>query len=188
MGSADGLPHIHLLIAKENRMRKSIVGLAAGVLLVFSGLNGTAQSRAKNATNELVIVFKDGRRQAFSISDIARIEFPGGNAVAADAGLTAPGTPPRGHFIGKWEVGDGAGGTFYITLNEDGSAWRSLHRVHGRWSYVNGEAQVTWDDGAQDCIRRVNGHDQKFAYSAGKSFTGDPDNVTGARNTSPRPL
>jgi hypothetical protein len=53
---------------------------------------------------------------------------------------------------------------------------------------VNGEARVTWDDGAQDCIRHVDGRDKKFAYSSGKSFTDQPDNVTDARNTSPRPI
>jgi hypothetical protein len=99
-----------------------------------------------------------------------------------------PGAPPRGHFVGKWEVGDGAGNTFYITLNDDGSAWRSLRRVHGKWVYVNGEARVTWDDGAQDAIRRTDGRDQKFAYREGKSFTDEPDNVTDAHNTSPRPI
>lgn len=168
-------------------MRKFIVLLAAGVLLSLPALTATAQNRAKYSSNQVVIVFKDGHRQAFNLADIARIEFPGG-APTADAGPTPPGAPPRGHFLGKWEVGDGAGSTFYITLNDDGSAWRSLRRVHGRWAYVNGEARVTWDDGAQDCIRRVDGQDKKFAYSAGKSFTGEPDNVTDAHNTSPRPI
>ena len=62
---------------------------------------------------------------------------------------------------------------------------RSLHRVHGKWAYVNGEARVTWDDGAMDAIRRVGGQDKKFAYRAGKSFTDEPDNVTDAKNTTP---
>lgn len=169
-------------------MRKSIVVLAAGMLFMLPGLNGMAQNRAKNTANQVVIVFKDGRRQAFNLSDVARIEFPGGNPAFADAGTTPPGAPPRGHFLGKWEVGDGGGNAFYITLDEDGTAWRSLHRVHGRWAYVNGEARVIWDDGAQDCIRRVDGQDKKFAYSAGKSFTDEPDNVTEAHNTNRRPI
>jgi hypothetical protein len=168
-------------------MRRIVFLLAAGLLLSFPILTANAQSRAKSTSNQVVVVFKDGRRQAFNLSDIARIEFPGGEPIA-DAGPTPPGAPPRGHFIGKWEVGDGAGSTFYITLNEDGSAWRSLHSIHGRWAYVNGEARVTWNDGAQDAIRHVDGRDQKFAYRAGKSFTGEPDNVTEAHNTSPRPI
>ena len=168
-------------------MRKSVVLFAAGLLLSISAVTTHAQNRAKYSSNQVVIVFKDGHRQAFNLSDIARIEFPAG-VPAADAGPTPPGAPPRGHFIGKWEVGDGAGSTFYITLNDDGSAWRSLHRIHGKWMYVNGEARVTWDDGAQDCIRKVDGQDKKYAYSAGKSFTAEPDNVTEAHNTSPRPI
>ena len=168
-------------------MRNFVLLLAAGLLVSLSALTATGQNRAKNSSNQVVIVFKDGHRQSFNLADIARIEFPGGTPVA-DAGPTPPSAPPRGHFLGKWEVGDGDGGTFSITLNDDGSAWRSLHRIRGRWVYVNGEARVTWDDGAEDCIRRIDGQDKKFAYSAGKSFTGEPDNVTEAHNTSPRPI
>lgn len=174
-------------IEKENPMRKLLVLLAAGLLLPLPALTAKAQNRARYSSGQVVIVFKDGHRQSFNLSDVSRIEFAGG-APVADAGPTPSGAPPRGHFLGKWEVGDGAGSTFYITLNDDGSAWRSLHRIHGRWTYVNGEARVTWDDGAQDCIRRVDGQDKKYAYSAGKSFTDEPDNVTGAHNTSPRPI
>jgi hypothetical protein len=169
---------------KGNKMRKLVSLLAAAVLL--SALPVTAQNRAKNSSEQIVIVFKDGHHQSFNLADIARIEFPGG-ASAADSSTTPPGAPPRGHFIGKWEVGDGSGGTFYITLNEDGSAWRTLNRSHGRWAYVNGEARVTWDDGAQDAIRRVGGEDKKSAYRAGKYFTDQPDNVTQAHNTTRGP-
>lgn len=169
-------------------MRKMFVGVAASVLMLASAWPVIAQNRgARGNSGQIVIVFKDGHRQSFNLNDVAQIEFPGG-PVIADSGPTPPGAPPRGHFFGKWEVGDGAGSTFYITLNEDGSAWRSLHRIHGRWSYVNGEARVRWDDGAQDCIRRIDGQDKKFAYRAGKAFTDEPDNVTDARNTSPKPI
>ena len=168
-------------------MRKLVVICVAGILLGAS-LFGMAQNRGSKAPKgQIVIVFKDGHRQSFNVSDIARIEFPGGGPMA-DAGTTPEGAPPRGHFVGNWEVGDGNGGTFTIRLNDDGSAWRSLHRIHGRWTYVNGEARVTWDDKAQDCIRRVSGEDKKFAYREGKSFTDDPDNVTEARNTNKGPV
>ena len=65
---------------------------------------------------------------------------------------------------------------------------RSIGDVHGHWAYVNGEARVTWDDGAQDAIRKVGSRYQKFAYHEGKSFTDPPDNVTAARLTNPRPI
>jgi len=60
--------------------------------------------------------------------------------------------------------------------------------VHGHWVYMNGEALVTWKDGAQDAIRKVGSKFQKSAYSAGKSFTDIPDNVTDAHNTTPHPI
>ena len=163
-----------------------VVGLVGVLVVVLS--SGFAAPPAKNNSGSIVIVFKDGHRQSFNLADIARVEFQGSNATAEDSGPTPPGAPPRGHFFGKWEVGDGNGQTFYITLKEDGDAWRSLGDVHGKWVYVNGEAQVTWDDGAQDAIRKVGGRDKKFAYRAGKSFADQPDNVTEARNTSPRPI
>lgn len=142
---------------------------------------------AKSAPGTLVIVFKDGHRQSFNLSDVERVEFPGGPAVAAAAPVN-PQAPPRGRYIGKWEVGDGAGSTFTITLNESGSAHRTLGDVHGRWVYANGEALITWDDGAQDAIRKVGARYQKSAYSAGKLFTDQPDNVADAHNTSPKPI
>ena len=168
-------------------MRKMIV--VCVVLALFgASMCGMAQNRNRHlSSGQIVLVFKDGHRQTFNLADISRIEFPGGGAVA-DMGPTPAGAPPRGHFLGNWEVGDGNGGTFTIRLNDDGSAWRSLRRVHGRWAYVNGEARVTWDDGAQDCLRRVGGEDKKFAYRAGKLFTDEPDNVTDAKNTNRGPV
>ena len=169
-------------------MRKFVVRVVACVLVTGAAVVGMAQGRgAKGSSGQIVIVFKDGHRQSLNMADIARIEFPGGAAMA-DAGPAPLGAPPRGHFLGKWEVGDGNGGKFSMILNEDGTAWRSLRHVRGRWAYVNGEARVTWDDGAQDCIRRGDGADKKFAYREGKKFTDEPDNVTEARNMSRGPV
>ena len=44
----------------------------------------------------------------------------------------------------------------------------------------DGEAQISWDDGWLDAIRRVNGKFQKAAYSPGTSFSDKPANVTDA--------
>ena len=171
-------------------MRKFVVILAACAVILLGTARATAQTHAgKNAPGQIVIVFKDGHRQSFNVADVARIEFSGSGGVPiSDASPAPAGAPPRGHFFGKWEVGDGGGGTFYITLDEGGDAYRTLRRVHGKWAYVNGEARVTWDDGAMDAIRRIDGKDQKFAYHAGKTFTDEPDNVTDAHNTTPRPI
>jgi hypothetical protein len=167
-------------------MRKTIgaATLAALLLLTVSSSFAAPPVKTKAASGVLVIVFKDGHRQSFNLGDIDRVEFPTSD-LAGSANLSGP---SRGHFLGKWEVGDGAGSNFYITLREDGDAMRSMGDVHGKWVYVNGEAQVTWDDGPEDAIRRVGSQYQKFAYKAGKAFTDIPDNVTSARNTTPKPI
>jgi hypothetical protein len=135
----------------------------------------------------MVIVFKDGHRQSFNLGEIERVEFPAAPAAVASASGNSL-MPSRAHYIGKWEVGDGSGNNFYITLEENGDAWRSLGHVHGRWEYKDGEARVTWDDGVHDAIRKAGSSYQKFAYGEGKSFTDIPDNVANARNTSPHPI
>ena len=167
-------------------MRIAFPIAALSALLVVSGVAPRAAAATKASGSTLVIVFKDGHRQSFNLADIERVEFPG--ASAAEAGPSGRELPPRGRFIGKWEVGDGVGNNFYITLKENGEAWRSLGDMRGKWAYVNGAAEITWDDGAQDAIRRSGSRFQKFAYSAGKKFTDQPDNVTDAHNTSPRPI
>lgn len=167
-------------------MRIAFPMAALSALLVVSGVAPRAAAAARTSGNTLVIVFKDGHRQTFNLADIERVEFPGSSAVGdAPAGREMP---PRGRFVGKWEVGEGNGDTFYITLNEDGTARRSLGDEHGKWAYVNGGAEITWDDGWQDAIRRTGSRFQKFAYAAGKKFTDKPDNVSEAHNTSPRPI
>jgi hypothetical protein len=133
-----------------------------------------------------VIVFKDGHRQTFNLADIERVEFPTNGEPAAMTSSAM--LPSRNRFLGSWEVGDGGGSNFEIKLNSDGSAYRSLGDVRGTWVYVDGEARVTWNDSNKDCIRKVGTIYRKFAYSAGKSFTSDPDNETNARNTSAKPI
>jgi hypothetical protein len=169
-------------------MSKSVrlAGLAVLISLAASGMLAAA-SAPKAAPGTVVIIFKDGHRQAYNLSDISRIEFPASES-AADAPSAGALPPSRGHFLGKWNVGDGNGGNFTIRLEENGDAYRSLGDQHGKWQYIDGEARVTWDDGAQDAIRKVGPGFQKFAYSMGKSFTDVPDNVTNARNTTPHPI
>lgn len=169
-------------------MRTPVFALALCSLLSLPAVCPHAQAAApKNAPGTLVIVFKDGHRQTFNLADIARVEFPAGGAIAESA-PSSPQAPARGRFFGKWEVGTGNGDTFIITLHENGDAYRTLGDVHGKWEYVNGEADIIWDDGSRDAIRRVGSGFQKFWYDHGKPFTSTPDNVTEAHNTSPRPI
>jgi len=163
-----------------------VSSIAALILLTVPSGFAKGAAVPKSASGSIVIVFKDGHRQSFNLQEIERVEFPGSPAAAESEGTAV--LPGRGHFFGKWEVGDGSGSNFYITLKEDGDAMRSLGDVRGKWSYVDGEARVTWDDGAQDAIRKVGSKYMKFAYHSGKSFSDTPDNVAGARNTTPRPI
>lgn len=168
------------------RLIVSVAGLATMLCLAVPSGFASTPPATKCASGKIVIVFRDGHRQNFNLCDIERVEFP-----AASAGETASTNsqmPSRGRFLGKWEVGEGNGFNFYITLEENGDAWRSLHHEHGKWAYVDGEAQVTWDDGWKDAIRKVGSNYQKYAYGIGKSFTDTPDNVTSANNTAPHPI
>jgi hypothetical protein len=125
----------------------------------------------------LTVVFKDGHQQSISSTDISRIEF--------EPGASLPG---RNHFVGKWKVGEGNGSNFYITLDANGEARKSIGSSHGTWTVVAGEARISWDDGWHDALRKVgNGH-EKRAYEPGKSFDGTPSNVTPATNTQPQPI
>jgi hypothetical protein len=173
-------------------MRKvvSVVALAAMCCLAVPGCLAKTPPAPKNGPGAIVIVFKDGHRVTFNLSEIERVEFPGSGHADADdyTGSTDSRSPSRAHFLGKWEVGDGSGGTFYITIYDDGTAMRSMGNVHGRWVYEDGEARVTWDDGPHDAIRKVGSRYQKFAYVADKRFTDVPDNVTEAHNTTPHPI
>lgn len=171
-------------------MRKfvSIAGLAVILCLAVPSGFAKAPAASKSAPGTIVIIFKDGRRQTFNLSEISRVEFPVATESVADSSPANSMQPSRGRFLGKWEAGDGGGHNFFITLEENGDARRSIGNVRGKWVYVDGEAHITWDDGAQDAIRKVGSRFQKFAYPAGKSFTDSPDNVTDARNTSPHPI
>jgi len=170
-------------------MRKfiGIAGLSAILVLSISAA-GAAPATPKSNSGTIVIVFKDGHRQTYNLSDIERVEFPAPVRASDEGASSSVQSPPRGHYVGRWECGDGAGSTFYIDLKEDGGALRSIGNVRGHWEYLNGEAHITWDDGAKDALRKVGSHYEKSAYEAGKSFTDHPENVTNARLTNPKPI
>jgi len=170
------------------RLIVSVAGLATMLCLAVPGGFAKTPPAPKCGSGTIVIVFKDNHRQSFNLCDIERVEFPVTASAAGETASSNSQLPSRGRYLGKWEVGDGNGFSFYITLEENGDAWRSLHHEHGKWAYVDGEAHITWDDGWKDAIRKVGSNYQKSAYGAGKSFTDPPDNVTGANNTAPHPI
>jgi hypothetical protein len=160
---------------------------------------------AADDRGSIVVVFKDGHRQTLAIAEIAHIDFKSPSAVVFKDGrpsipasdLTriefenAPTAsfPSRTHFIGKWQVGEGSGSsTFYITLESDGQARKSIGPPHGTWTCVDGEARIAWDDGWHDVIRKVGATHEKRAFEPGKSFDDTPSNITAARNTEPKPI
>jgi hypothetical protein len=172
-------------------MRRTLIGaLFVTLLLAVQNPHADAAPVSTDQGGTVVIVFKDGHRQSIPAATITAMEFKSAAGVVTPIAVPALVAPGKGVFAGKWLVGQGndTSNTFYITLEEGGLARKSIGEAHGTWVYVNGEAQVSWDDGWHDAIRRVGDKYEKFAYGPGKSFTGEPDNVTEARNTSPKPI
>jgi hypothetical protein len=154
-----------------------LLGLAAVVVPAL------LPAMAQSGSDTVVIVFKDGHRQTLKLADIDRMEFSG----PVPSGLISYPGPSRAHYLGRWEVGDGNGNNFFITLRDDGTAARSLRNEHGTWQYVNGEAQIRWNDGSNDCIRKVGAWYKKFWYKDNQAFSGTPENETNARNVTENP-
>ena len=154
------------------------------VILIFA--DGRQQTFALTDVSRIefkdaaIIVFKDGRQKTFSLSEVARIEFEPAGSNEPQFG--------RNHYLGKWEVGDGAGSHFFITLEADGNARKTIGSNHGTWTVVNGEARISWDDGWHDAIRKAGSKHEKAAFEPGRSFTDEPSNVTDAKNTNPQPI
>ena len=170
-----------------------IVAIVLSFIGVFSlGCYGANKPAAASGQSSIIIIFKDGHKQTIPTADVARIEFSGAAAAAAASASATPNDgmplPGRNHFIGKWEVGEGNGSTFFITLKPDGNAEKSIGANHGTWSLVDGEARILWDDGWHDAIRKVGSKHEKLAYEPGKAFSDAPSNVTEARATDPKPI
>jgi hypothetical protein len=185
----------------------SLIPGIVGVLLLAGVVAAKPAAMPADDHGSVVVIFKDGHRQAFGMDEIASIDFksPAVNfkdghretIIAADIARiefeTSPAdvmAPGRAHFIGKWEVGEGSGhsNTFYITLNADGTATKTLGAPNGTWTLVDGEARISWDDGWHDAIRKVGTMHEKFAYEPGKTFSDPPSNVSAARNTQQKPI
>jgi hypothetical protein len=147
------------------------------LLLVVPSVQALPKPAAGSDQGTIVIVFKDGHEQRFRLADVTRIEFSQPSRSASTVGSA--------RFLGRWKVGDGAGGTFYITLKPDGKAEKTLGSPAGTWTIVDGEARVNWQDGWRDIIRKVGNKYQKAAFGPGSSLDGDPSNVAEAEYTEP---
>ena len=160
-------------------MRKGIEVLATIVTLILAtpAARPTPKPAEGDDQGRIVIIFKDGHQQSFRVADVARIEF--------NQSTRSTSTVSSARFQGRWKVGDGAGGTFYITLKPEGQAEKTLGSPNGTWTVVNGEARVTWQDGWHDAIRKVGNKYQKVAFGPGSSFDAEPSNVAQAEYTEP---
>jgi len=155
----------------------------ASLLTLAASVPAPALIDDPSGSGTVTIILKDGHRQTFPLADVNRIELSG----SVPANLVHYPGPSRARFLGKWEVGEGNGENFTITLNDDGTASRSLGDTKGTWQYVNGEAEIHWNDGNYDCIRKVGAWYKKFWYNADQAFSGHPENVTDARNLTQNP-
>lgn len=159
---------------------RAVSFLAFVALSVIPALTQTKPA-AKADQNSIVITFKDGRQQTYSLADVAKIEFKTATAQAQAATRSE-----RATLAGKWKVGTGAAmGTFYITLAADGTATKSMGSSRGTWEMVDAEAHISWDDGWHDVIRKTGNHYEKAAYAPGRPLTDSPSNVTSAVRTEP---
>ena len=185
--------------------QRTIFLLLALLLFAIVVTCGAQTPASHDQPSALVLVFKDGHTKSFAVSEVSRIEFNPTRIVlknghqenfteseitriemsssSADNGVLG-----RNHFIGKWKVGDGIGGTFIITLNRDGEANKTRGASHGTWTVVDGEARINWDDGWHDAIRKAGNKHEKVAYEPGKTFDDKPSNVTDAERKNAQPI
>jgi len=186
------------------RFRISRIAVSIFVFVLAVALICPAQ---KKSDKSITVVFKDGHQKSFSVPDGSRIEFkndtmlvshdgrqesiPVSDILRMDFDSAGSKLPPlgRNHFVGKWEFGEGQGmGTFFVTLDADGQAHKSIGAPHGTWALVDGEARIKWDDGWRDIIRKVGSKHEKFAYEPGKSLTDEPSNVAHAKSLNSEPM
>lgn len=185
-------------------MRSPILFAAISAVPLALGAVPRANASPIDESNPVVIIYKDGHRQTLAAGEISRIDLKTPATIVYKDGrreklhdeidriefseTSSFSTPGRSHFIGKWEVGVGNGGTFLITLEADGTAKKSIGPPHGVWTLVDGEARISWDDGWHDVIRKRGSKHEKVAFEPGKTFDDEPSNVTEARNTQPKPI
>ena len=160
---------------------------------------------AQESAQTLTVVYRDGQQKSFTMPGGSRIEFNGGNMLVSHGKSVEtirvsdvvridfnPGRPIGfgiNHFVGKWEFGTGVGSqTFFVTLERNGQAHKTIGSPHGTWTVADGEARIKWDDGWTDVIRKVGNKHQKFAYEKGRSLDGEPSNVAEAKTLNSEPI
>jgi hypothetical protein len=174
-----------------------------GIACIASAVGWAQTSGSKAGANSLTIIFKDGHQTTYA--DVSRIDFKSPGAMILTRGgreerlslaevsridfsPSAGFQLGRNHFVGKWKVGTGGGEDFFITLDRNGEARKTLGSTHGTWEVVDGEARISWDDGWHDVIRPVGSKHEKVAYEPGKSYNTEPNNITDASRVDAQPI
>jgi hypothetical protein len=157
-----------------------VLASVLGALVAVSPSVAQSSPSSEDPRNSVVLVFKDGHRKSFLMSEVARIEFPTSPATTSIAG--------QGRFLGEWRVGDCAGGYFKITLDREGVARKDLGAPHGTWLVVDGEARITWEDGNRDTIRRAGDTYEKAWYAPDRSYAEDASFTASAVSTDRKPI
>ncbi len=85
-------------------------------------------------------------------------------------------------YFGVWDVTDGAGKHFQITLDPKGAATSTYKGGEkGMWTIHGDKLQINWSNSWRDFIRAVsNDRYQKVAYAPGASLDGKPTNISRA--------
>jgi hypothetical protein len=154
-----------------------VVGVFCILAVAVHAASPNPPIASQNDQTSIVITFKDGHQQSFLMSDVERVEY-------RDAGEATLGVE---HFLGKWQAGDGAGSTFFITFETNGEASKSIGASHGTWTIVGNEARISWDDGWHDIIRKIGDKYEKFAFAPGTTIDDKPENITNARKLESKP-
>ena len=188
-------------------MHRIVKAVLLGILLVASAIGSLGQAASRDPHGSLTVVMKDGRRETIPVAEITKVEFKDADIVVFEergkksfrmsetqsfefgTSASTAFAPGRHRFVGQWRVRQGPGaGDFYITLESNGEAHKTLGADHGTWTVVDGEARIAWDDGWHDVIRKVGTKHEKVAFEPGKSLSETPNNVTKAVNTSAKPI
>jgi hypothetical protein len=183
------------------RFTTSRIVIASLFLCTFVSICPAQNKSDKSVT----IVFKDGHQKAYSASELGEFKnnalivnhagsqdkIPVTDILRMDFSSKEAKSPKfsRNHFVGKWEFGEGIDDrTFFVTLDADGQAHKSIGAPHGTWVVVNNEARISWDDGWKDVIRKVGSKHEKFAFEPGKSLSDKPSNVAAAKTLNSEPI
>jgi len=101
-------------------------------------------------------------------------------AAAFVLALMSIGALAASDFEGTWNVKDGKGNPFEITLAADGSAKKTgANKGTGKWKEEANAAVITWDDGWTEKITKEGDQYKRAGFKKGASLDGPPTFTAG---------